>query len=299
MNLGIWAALLWVLFAGIANTAMKYIATDYKNNYTALLLQYVSMAVFALLYVFTISTLQGTSVFPTLDMQSFLILVIVGVIGFIGIAFLFKAFDHLNAGVTMIVAQTSVFMMFFVNIWLFAGAEKLGLIQIILSLVFFVIIAQFLWTQSWDSKFRLNWAIVYPLITAVCWTVFFVGNTWFVKNAIMTPVQSVFATESIILVVALIWYLFVFRGSFRDVGLSFRKQHILPFVVIGLCNVGANFLFYYGYLDNPANIINFMRLFGIVVTAVLSWIFLRDILTKKQILLMVSAFVVLMLFIFL
>lgn len=125
------------------------------------------------------------------------------------------------------------------------------------------------------------------------------GNTWFVKNAIMTPVQSVFATESIILVVALIWYLFVFRGSFRDVGLSFRKQHILPFVVIGLCNVGANFLFYYGYLDNPANIINFMRLFGIVVTAVLSWIFLRDILTKKQILLMVSAFVVLMLFIFL
>lgn len=81
-------------------------------------------------------------------MKSFLILVVVGVIGFIGIAFLFKAFDHLNAGVTMIVAQTSVFMMFFVNIWLFAGAEKLGLIQIILSLVFFVIIAQFLWTQS-------------------------------------------------------------------------------------------------------------------------------------------------------
>jgi len=62
--------------------------------------------------------------------------------------------------------------------------------------------------------------------------------------------------------------------------------------------VASNFLFYYGYLDNPANIINFIRLFGVIVVAILSWKFLGDVLTRKQFVLMSLALLLLILFIF-
>jgi drug/metabolite transporter (DMT)-like permease len=140
--------------------------------------------------------------------------------------------------------------------------------------------------------------MLYPLVTAVCWTIFFVGNTWFVKNAVMTPVQSVFATESIILVFALLGYALMHKRDFKPVRASYSHKIIVPFAIIGSANVASAFLYYYGYLDNPANIINFVRLFGVVTTTILAWIFLRDRLTQRQIVLMSIAFVLLVLFIF-
>ena len=140
--------------------------------------------------------------------------------------------------------------------------------------------------------------MVYPLITAVCWTIFFVGNTWFVKNAIMTPVQSVFATESIIFIFALLGYALMHRRDFKPVRASYSHKILVPFAIIGAGNIAAAFLYYYGYLDNPANIINFVRLFGVVTTTILAWIFLKDRLTRRQIILMSIAFVLLILFIF-
>jgi drug/metabolite transporter (DMT)-like permease len=140
--------------------------------------------------------------------------------------------------------------------------------------------------------------MLYPLVTAVCWTIFFVGNTRFVKNAIMTPVQSVFATESIILVFAVLGYALLHKRDFKPVIQSYSHKILVPFAIIGSANVASAFLYYYGYLDNPANIVNFIRLFGVVTTTILAWIFLKDRLTQKQIVLMSIAFVLLILFIF-
>lgn len=77
MNIGIRAALLGVLCIGAGNTAMKYIANRYTNNYTGLLLQYVAMALSALLCVVVISRMTGTAIFPVLDLQSWGVLTIV------------------------------------------------------------------------------------------------------------------------------------------------------------------------------------------------------------------------------
>jgi drug/metabolite transporter (DMT)-like permease len=168
----------------------------------------------------------------------------------------------------------------------------------LLGILFFVVIAQFLRHQSGSKKIALDIKMLYPLVTAVCWTIFFVGNTWFVKNAIMTPVQSVFATESIILVFALLGYALMHKRDFKPVRASYSHKIIVPFAIIGSSNVASAFLYYYGYLENPANIINFVRLFGVVTTTILAWIFLKDRLTQRQIVLMSVAFVLLVLFIF-
>lgn len=304
MTITLWlmASFLGVLLLGTANTAMKHIANSYQNNYTALLLQYISMAFFALLFVTSISLYMGTPIFPSLDVVSRWALLAVGIFGFVGIVFLFKAFDNLSGGVTLIIANLSVFLMYFANLFLFDSSESLGILQVILAILFFVTVAQFLWTKSThdkkSSKTHMNWKVLYPVVTAICWTVFFVGNTWFVKNEIMTPVQSVFATESIIFVIALIYYAVAYKRDFSDIGKSCCGAHIVPLMLIGFCNVGANFLFYFAYLDNPANIVNFIRLFSIIASAILSWVFLKDYLTKKQLLLMLCAFIILIAFIF-
>jgi len=131
---------------------MKYLSTNIKNNDTALVGQYVSIIFFALIVSAVIARQQGTEILPSLSGQAWLILLATGVIGFGAILCLFKAFKKINGGVGLIVANTAVFFMYFANISIFGGAEKLPLPQIILAIVYFIIIAQFLRTGSADKK---------------------------------------------------------------------------------------------------------------------------------------------------
>jgi len=282
---------------------MKKVALRYKNDYTALFFQYISVAAFALAFVVGISSYMGVAIFPSLDLFQLGVLTIVAIFGFIGIVFLYKAYEHLCSWVALIVANLSVFLMYFANLYLFDASESLPLVQVILAILFFVVVSQFLWTKSTcptveEHKWWINWKILYPVWTAICWTVFFVGNTWFVKNSIMTPIQSVFATETSILVVVALFYSLKFKLDFSDLKKSFKKSDLVPFSLIGLGLVWGNFLFYYWYLENPANNINFIRLLSIVATSVFSRIFLKDYMSKKQIGLMTIALAILVVFIF-
>lgn len=301
MNLWIGTALLAVLFAGISSTAMKRIANVFDNNYAWLVWQYISMIIFAALYMLVISHLTGWGLFPDFSPLSLSILTLVWIAGFIGIALLFEAFDHLNVGICLIISNLAVFLMYFANISLFEASESLPRFQMVLGVIFFIIVAQFLWTQSSCSVTPgvrcLNTKAILPLGTALCWTIFFVGNTWFVKNAVMNPVQSVFFSESAVGVVAFVRYVLKFRSRFSDLKQWLTWSSLWILALMAFCNVWANFLFYYGYLDNPANIINFIRLFAIIVAAALGRWFLHDKLTKKQIYLMLAAFAVLVLFV--
>lgn len=300
MNLWILAAIGGAIFSGAANTGMKYLSTNIKNNDTALVGQYVSIIFFALIVSAVIARQQGTEILPSLSGQAWLILLATGVIGFGAILCLFKAFKKINGGVGLIVANTAVFFMYFANISIFGGAEKLPLPQIILAIVYFIIIAQFLRTGSADKKWQhsINRHILYALGTAIGWTIYFVANTWFVKTDTLTPIQSVLATESSVAIVAWLYYIITHRANFSDIKKSYSTKHIIPLIVIGLGIVGWTFLFYYGYIDTPANIINFIRLLGIVAATIFGWIFLKDSLTQKQSILMILALIVLILFLF-
>lgn len=298
MSLWIIAAMFGALLQWTANAAMKHVASTIPNSYIGLIWQYISMTIFAVIFVVTISLINGTPILPSLDGQSTLVLLWVWFFGYIGIYFLFKAFASMSSGVALIIANISVFMMYFANLAIFEWGEILPFLQILLGILFFVVISQFLLQQTAGKKISLDIKMLYPLITAVCWTIFFVWNTWFVKSDIMTPVQSVFATESIILVFAVLGYALLHKWDFKPVRASYSPKIIVPFAIIGASNVASAFLYYYGYLDNPANIINFIRLFSVVTTTILVWIFLKDRLTKKQIILMTIAFVLLILFVF-
>lgn len=300
MNLGIIAAIGGAIFSGAANTGMKHLSTSIKNNDTALVGQYISIIFFALIISAAIARQQGTQILPALSTQAYIILCATGIIWFGAIRCLFKAFKKVNGGIGLIVANTAVFFMYFANIYIFGGAEKLPLPQIILAIIYFIIIAQFLWTGSTEnkSKHTINRHILYALGTALGWTVYFVANTRFVKTDTLTPIQSVLATETSVALVARAFYLISHRGKLADIRQSYTSKQILPLIIVGLGIVWGTFLFYYGYKDNPANVINFIRLLAIVAATIFGRVFLKDTLTRKQSILMIIAFIVLILFLF-
>ena len=114
----------------------------------------------------------------------------------------------------------------------------------------------------------------------------------------MTPIHSMFVTETMILLVALVRYMIKKPNALKIIRTSIRSKHALIFGVIGLTNVAFATLTYVGYQTNPANLINFIKLFSIVTASVLSRIFLKDYLTKKQVILLISAFILLIVFLF-
>ena len=139
----------------------------------------------------------------------------------------------------MTIANTAVFFMFFANILIFAGSESLPWTQMLLGLIFFVIVAQFILTTDEDHHFKLNIKALLPVGTALCWATFFVANTWFIKTGVMTPVQTVLMTEGAVFVVALLWYVVKFRDQLSHFIDSFSTSHIVPLILIGLGNVGG------------------------------------------------------------
>jgi len=291
------AALLGAVVFGGANTLMKSEATNYENDFAALMLQYSGVAIAAVVAMLIASLGFGQELFPVLDGPARAVLVGVGIVGFAGIAFLYQGFNHLPAGVVMIVANLMVFLAFFANVWLFGAEEQLSLVKIILAILYFVVIAQFLRGDE-SGKFVWRRQVVFPFLTAICRTIFFVGNTRFVKNAVMTPVQSVFSTELAVFAVALPRFFLTQKLPVKTMNSLFKKSHFLSFLAIGGGIILANFLFYFAYLDTPANLVNFVRLFSVVVTAILAWIFLKDSLSKRSIVLMSIALLLLVAFLF-
>ena len=302
MNFWIIAVIISTLFWWTASMLMKKASKQYEDNNVALILQYIAMATVALILGWIYAVRQWTSYIPSLSLQGWLMVVIVWIIWYIGIAFLFKAYDHLSGAVALIIANLATFIMYFLNLALFPGQEAFGIGKFIIALVFFGIIVQFLIEKkkrSLKQKKFFNKYALYPLVTAVCWSLFFVWNTYFIKSWMMNPIQVGMLTESMILVVVVIRYLIQNGKNWwaRFQWACMGKQRLI-FFGIWFFNVISAYLTYYGYQTNQANTVNVIRLFGIPCAAIMCWIFLKDKLSKKQIILLIIAFLAMIGFLF-
>lgn len=182
---------------------------------------------------------------------------------------------------------------------MFNGTEFLPWYQIILAIVFFVVISQFILQERsapWNF-FHLNRYALYPLGASFCGAFYVSSMAWFTKTEIMTPSQTMFVTESMLLFVSLLYYFLWHRGNMGDLLKSFDTSYIAPLSLVGIGITINGYLWYYAYLDNPANVINFIGLFNVVFVAIFGRIFLGDKLSKKQIIIMTLALIVLAAFV--
>lgn len=302
INLWIIATIVSTLFGWTASMLMKKASQEYKDNNVALILQYIAMAGVALTLWWIYALWQWTPYIPALSWQEWLIVIGIGVIWYIGIAFLFKAYDHLSGAVALIIANLATFFMYFLNLSLFPWQEAFGIWKLIVAIVFFGIIMQFLVekkkTSLKESKF-FNTNSLYPLVTAVCRSLFFVWNSYLIKTWTMNPIQVGMLTETMILIVVVIWYIIQHGKKWwaRFQWWCMGKQKRI-FRWIGFFNVLSAYLTYYGYQMIQANTVNVIRLFAIPFAAVMCWIFLKDALSKKQIFLLIIAFITMIAFLF-
>ncbi len=300
LNLWIVSVILSTIFWWTANMLMKKASTSYADNYLALVFQYIAMASIALSFWAVRALYQGEPFLPMLSLVERVMVLWVWVIWYAGIALLFKAYDRLCGWVALVIANLATFIMYFMNLALYPWQESFSIGKIIVALLFFAIIAQFLLDQGAcpiDRKSIVNKAALYPLWTAVCWALYFVGNSYFIKSWMMSPIQSGMLTETMILVVAVIRYMII-RGWKTITAQQCMWKNRLLFMWIWLLNIVSVYLTYYGYLTIQANTVNVIRLFSIPVASIMCWIFLKDQLTKKQTLLLVGAFVMMILFLF-
>ncbi len=313
MTNGIVLSLIGVTSIGIAGAIQKFLAKKYENH-LALVIQYIGVVLFVFLWLLLSSHIDWTNIRPHLTITHIGLLWIIGIIWFIGILFLRKWFEKMNSWVVLIIANISVFLMYFANLYLFDGGEKLPLAQTILAILFFIVITQFLVNKplrkkksphtnelknnnTKKKKLKINRAAIYPIVTAISRSIFFVGNTYFIKNNILRPSQSQFFTEWTIFLVTIIVFLWKFKASFS----LFKKivpKDLLRFTIETLSLTAGSLLLYYAYINTPANVVNVLRLFGIIVTALLTRIFLKDTMSKRNIILMSFSFIILILFIF-
>lgn len=287
---------------------MKKVSQAYDDNYLALVYQYIGMTIAALGIGAIRSLYHNTAYLPSMSLSHWGIAFAVSIIWYAGIALLFKAYDHVCGGVALVIANLATFFMYFINLALYPWQESFSLGKIILAVWFFIVIAFFLVDQDTcpidpqhpeNHKKLINPYMLYAIWTAICWSGFFVGNSWFIKSGVMSPVQSGMITESLILVVALMRYLWQHKwAAISRIQQWLAKKDRLSFLSIGVLNVLSVYLLYYGYQTNSANMINVIKLFTIPVAAIACWIFLKDYLSRKQIILLTLWFGLMVWFIF-
>lgn len=307
-------ALSGTIFSGLATALMDLTARNKKyDNRQSLVFQYVSIPFFGILVMILYSFSQHTPLFPEISLMTIGMLSITWLIGFGGIWLLFKGFTHLNPAITLVVANLTIFIQYFINIKLFAGNESLSLIKVILAIIFFITVAQFLFMRhrSKTTKIKktvtsktlinrikqihINKYVLYPIGTAICRTIYIIFNAYFIKNKIFDPAQSIVFTEGSILPFAIVFLLIVKKGWGKNMK-QWKLNDMGPYVLIGITQVIALLWYNLAYAHSAINVVNVIRLFQIIFTAIFAWILFKQKLNINEILIMSIAFVVLLVF---
>lgn len=306
MNWGLIATFLATLFSWFASAFQKKVATTYADNHLALAFQYFAVATMILLLWLMRTIRQWWALLPSLSLGETIAVFGVWIIGYLGALFLYKAYDHMPTGIVLIIANTTTFIMYFMNLWLFPWVESLSFSKVIIAIFFFCIIVLFLLDQdkrnktpNTSSTTQKKWMgkyMLYPLGTAICWSIYFVANSYFIKSNIMSPIQTGMTTEIVVFVVAIGWF-FIYKQMHKKTSRSGlhiilpQKRIVWYLVLIGLFMALNTYLTYYGYQTNPANVVNVVKLFTVPVAALGAWILFKDALSRKQSILLVIAVV--------
>jgi drug/metabolite transporter (DMT)-like permease len=284
--------------AGISGALSKKLSTLHNDKLLALIYQYISVVFFALILNCGFMMINNQDFLPVLSWNQWLVIIGTGIIGYAGIYCLFQAFHRISAGIALVVANMATFIMYFLNIYLIDGDEVLTSSKLLLSLVFFIVVSLLLLAGDTNKKFTFNSGIFFALGTAVCWALYFSANTYFIKSQQLLPVQSLFVTELGVALCA--WFVYRYRYRKRSLKVllsSYHHSDLLLIIGIGFFLMISILCIYYGYQYLWSSLVNVIKLFSIVVTTISCWLWFGEKLSKREVILMSCAFVVLIAFV--
>lgn len=296
---GIIWALIATFFVGISITLQKKESMHYTDRYIALIYQYAFVVFWSLIFIGIYIYQTKWSFLPTMSSTNRLLFVSMCIVGYIWANLIFTAYKHLQGGVVYVMGGIGVFLMYFINIRLFPGIETLSPLKIALAVLFFLVLVQFIIKrQEWDLKDHhfINKYTIYVILAAICGAYYVTWNNFLLKTWAISPFHTLAFAELITLLIALGWYFVWHKWTVQWLKKNITKRDAIIFMTIGLCGATSGALQYYAYQTNPANLINFIKMFSVITTSTLCRIFLNDKLTKKQICLIGCAVIVLIAF---
>lgn len=289
---------LGTIFGWFTSLSMKKIIHIFKNIPLALVYQYLSIIWFSLLFNIVYSWKTGNTLIPVLWWWQRLVISLVSLAWYIAIYCLFQAFEQLHVGVVLTVANLSTFLMYFLNIYLIDINETLSFEKLILAFIFFVVISLFLLRGDWiTNKIYYNKYLLYAVVTAVGRAIYFSGNTYFIRQQRLHPFQSFLITESLVGMFAWIWYRYKSKRSMSYPDVHLSRSSFLWLIVLWISLVAATACYYYWYQYLSSSLVNVIRLFNIIMSALLCRRVLDEHLTTREIFFMILACVVLVFFV--
>lgn len=292
----------WSIIWGINALCTKRLSARFSDSSHALVYQYISIILFSLLLNGCYSIMMNTSFLPSLDRSQRGIIILLWGIGYLGIFTLYRAFHTISTGMALVIAYMSTILMYITNVILFGNGESLSLWWIVCGSIFVVILSLFLFSSQDKKTTSLtttsSWSgIMFASITAICWTIYFSGNTYFIKSEWMYPMQSLLIGESSVALFALLNYIIRYRSRRRSQLQQYNHIDVYRILLLWFSLAFSTALYYIGYQHISANIVNVIKLFSIVVGSLLTRKLLGDHLTKREFFLIIVGCIDLALFI--
>lgn len=205
--------------------------------------------------------------------------------------------QKLPVWIVVAIAYTFVIFNYFVNIYIFPDIESLSIEKLIIGFCLFVVVIFFSMEKDIeDKKIKLNKWVIYPIITIVCWVIYYSINNYIIKNEMLTPIQNAFYSDGMIFIFSILFLIF---NPIKDTVESFKSitlKQLFFYFLFASSITWAILSMFYGYKYSSANIIHLLWMFGIIFTSIASYFIYKEKLTRLQIILIFVSFILLSLF---
>lgn len=292
MSIWVSVAILSMIFFSFSNVLSKYFSLKFSIE-KSLFYQYLTVSIYWFFLVFLFDSFAISN-------SAFIYLLFLWIIWYIGIWSFIKAFSNVNTWIVLLIANVYVFVSYFINNYILWLSDFFSVNKSILWLLFFLLIWFFLFERNINWKVSINKFIILPIITAFCWGIYWSLNAFLIKEHIFTPFQLTFYWEFSIFLLSIVIYLLkiLFQKSNELFFSSLSLKVYLTYFCWGFFTFFGGVLLNVAYKLTSANVVNFINLFWIVLATILSYFLFNDKITFKQFILMLSSFVLLILFVF-
>jgi len=292
MYLWVLVAVFSMIFFSFSNVLSKYFSLNFSIE-KSLFYQYLMVSIY---WFFLVLFLD--SFFISYSLLSYLL--VLWIIWYIGIWSFVKAFSNVNTWIVLLISNIYVFISYFINNYIFWLPDLFSINRLILWILFFLVIWFFLFERNISWKIEINKFIIFPIITAFSWWIYWSLNAFLIKQHLFTPFQLTFYWEFMIFILSTFIYLFkniIWLSKEKIFSLLPKKVYLTYFL-------WWFFTFFWWVLLNVAykltsvNIVNFINLFWIILATIISYFLFKDKVTLRQWILMFLSFILLILFVF-
>ncbi len=282
-------AFLWAFFYSISNTIAKYVSVKF-DLFKSLFFQNIILAIFGFMLIYFFDSFK-------IDYKAnYIYFLLIWLSWFIWTWTYYLAMKHINNWIVLVIANLYVFWSYFLNNYLIWDIEKFSWVKIIISLLFFIIITFFIFERNKENELKFNSKIIYALVTAFCWVIYSSYRNYTVKAWIFSPFQWMFYSQLFVGIIAFISFL-IKSIIDKKIDVAIELKQIISYIWVSIFMFIWSICFFLWYKSIWWNYVNIIALIQIPFLTLFSFIFLKDTLTKKQIITILSAVLVLILFV--